>query len=80
MIACYLHDYIEIACMQRLPVEVRTDSGTVCGYALNTLVRQKREYLLFNGDNGSMLIDLESIVSLRSLEPNAYFDQVRFNP
>ncbi|GAB4265315.1 MAG: Rho-binding antiterminator [Methylomicrobium sp.] len=79
LIACELHDYVEIACLHRYEVKLTlTDNRCVRGKALDISTEpDKREYLLV--ENGAkQKIELTQIVTLETLTPGARFQHVRF--
>jgi len=85
MISCDLHDYIEIACMYRLPIELQlkdgtTQQGTAMDIAKNT---NSEECLLLADNHGdkaaeSSQVMLEQIKTMRALVSNPHFDVVNF--
>ena len=85
MISCDLHDYIEIACMYRLPIELQlkddtTQQGTAMDIKKNAI---GKECLLLadNHDNSSTknrLVELDQIKTMRAMVSNPHFDVVNF--
>ncbi len=86
MISCDLHDYIEIACMYRLPIELQlkdgtTQQGTAMDIAKNT---SGEECLLLADNHGnsstkSRLVVLDQIKTMRALVSTPHFDVVNFH-
>ncbi|MBB1386735.1 Rho-binding antiterminator [Pseudoalteromonas sp. SG45-5] len=81
MISCDQHDYVEIACMNRLHVEIVLKSGdTVRGIATDTKRNANREEcIVVNVNSELQLIVLTTISVLKSCTQNRYFDQVSFD-
>jgi len=85
MISCDLHDYIEIACMYRLPVELELKDGVIQqGTAMDIAKNTSGEECLLladNHDNSSIeskLVVLDQIKVMRALVSNPHFDAVNF--
>lgn len=85
MISCDLHDYIEIACMYRLPIELQlkdgeTQQGTAMDIAKNT--NGEECLLLTNNQNNNLTesrpVALDQIKIMRALVSNPHFDVVSF--
>lgn len=81
MISCDRHDYIEIACMYRLEVElVLKDGSQMVATPVDTLFNaQKEECIsLTFADKSSKELVLDQLVSMRALTANPHFDCVVF--
>ncbi|EGG99323.1 Rho-specific inhibitor of transcription termination (YaeO) [gamma proteobacterium IMCC2047] len=85
MISCDLHDYIEIACMYRLPVELELKDGVIQqGTAMDIAKNASGEECLLLADNQddssaeSRLVVLDQIKTMRALVSNPHFDVVNF--
>lgn len=76
-IDCRLHDHIEIACLHRYRLRIRTnDDRIVVGMALTTETSaEKAEYLILQ--DGQRL-RLDEIVQIEPLAPGAAFGVIRF--
>ncbi|MBQ4799991.1 Rho-binding antiterminator [Pseudoalteromonas sp. MMG006] len=81
MISCHQYDYIEIACMHRLNIELVLKNGDgVCGVATDTKSNaNKDECIVVNVNNELQLIVLNTISVLKAREKNPYFDRVNFD-
>ncbi|MDQ2044944.1 Rho-binding antiterminator [Pseudoalteromonas sp. 20-92] len=81
MISCHQYDYIEIACMHRLNIELVLKNGDgVCGVATDTKRNaNKDECIVVNVNNELQLIALTTISVLKTREQNPYFDHVNFD-
>ncbi|MCU7918882.1 MAG: Rho-binding antiterminator [Candidatus Thiodiazotropha sp. (ex Epidulcina cf. delphinae)] len=86
MILCKLYDYIEIACMYRLPVELQLKNGLVHqGMAVDTLINSDGEecMVISSGKNVESAennrIVINQIKVMRALVSNPHFDTVTFN-
>jgi len=85
MISCDLHDYIEIACMYRLPIELQlkdgvTHQGTAMDIAKNA---NGEECLLLSDDqrdssSENSMVVLDQIITMRALISNPHFDVISF--
>ena len=80
MISCNQYDYIEIACMHRLSIELILKNGDgVCGVATDTKRNANRdECIVVNVNSELQLIVLTTISVLKAHEKNPYFDHVNF--
>jgi len=85
MISCDLHDYIEIVCMYRLPIELQLKDGvTQQGTAMDIAKNVNGEECLLLADNQgdstaeSSLVVLDQIKVMRALVSNPHFDVVNF--
>jgi len=81
MISCHQYDYIEIACMHRLNIELVLKYGDgVCGIATDTKRNVNRdECIAVNVNSELQLIVLTTISVLKAREKNPYFDHVNFD-
>lgn len=81
MISCDQYDYVEIACMSRLHVELVLKSGdTVRGIATDTKRSANREECIVVNVNSELkLIVLTTISVLKSSTQTPYLDQVSFD-
>ncbi|TMO82005.1 hypothetical protein CWC16_02440 [Pseudoalteromonas sp. S3776] len=81
MISCNHYDYIEIACMHRLNIELVLKNGvSVCGVATDTKRNAlKQECIAINVSGELKLIVLTTISVLKARESNPYFDHVNFD-
>lgn len=80
MITCAQHDYVEIACLYRLPVILTLHSGTVCrGVALDTVRnRQGEECLKLDNGCAEELVVLDQVQQMAAAETNPHFEKVTF--
>lgn len=80
-IDCGLHDHIEIACLRRYRLRIRTRDGRiVTGIATDTVTTaDKAEYLVLDTDAGRDRLRLDRIVQIEPLAANATFGPVRFD-
>jgi len=80
MISCAQHDYIEIACLYRMPVRLALRSGEkVTGIALDTGRNGNRdECLKLQVGTGEQWIELERLFSMEALNRNPHFQRVQF--
>jgi len=80
MISCNHYDYIEIACMHRLNIELVLKNGdSVCGVATDTKRNANRdECIVVNLNSELKIIVLTTISVLKALTKNPYFDNVNF--
>jgi len=81
MISCNQYDYIEIACMHRLSIELILKNGDgVCGVAIDTKRNANRDECIVVSVNSELqLIVLTTISVLKAREKNPYFDHVNFD-
>ena len=81
MISCHQYDYIEIACMHHLSIELILNNGdVVCGVATDTKRNANRdECIVVNVNSELQLIVLNTISVLKALTHNPYFDNVNFD-
>lgn len=77
VIACQIHDYIEIACLYGYRVKlILKDGSSLEGKAIDVFTSpEKREYLLI--DNGRQQpIELNQVHKMEVLTANAHFMEV----
>ena len=89
MISCNHYDYIEIACLYRLAVELRLESGQLQqGIAMDTGRNSNGEECLLledrqengNGENShTHYVVLDQIKTMRALASNPHFDVINFS-
>ncbi|MBH0058914.1 Rho-binding antiterminator [Pseudoalteromonas sp. SWXJZ94C] len=81
MISCNQYDYIEIACMHHLSIELKLKNGDgVCGVATDTKRNANKDECIVINVNGELqLIVLTTISVLKAREQNPYFQQVNFD-
>ncbi|MEC4750615.1 Rho-binding antiterminator [Methylomicrobium sp. Wu6] len=79
LIACELHDYLEIACMYGYRVKLELKDGqSLEGNAIDLITTtEKREFLLLD-DGQKQLIELTQLIKMTTLTPNASFKEVAF--
>lgn len=80
MVSCHQYDYIEIACMHHLSIELILKNGdVVCGVATDTKRNANRDECIVVNVNGELkLIELTSISVIKALKQNPYFNKVNF--
>jgi Rho-binding antiterminator len=80
-ISCELHDYLEIACMYGYRVKLSMkDHQTIEGKAIDTLTTaEKLEYLIIDNGHEQQQIELNQLVKMVVLTPNAKFKNVSFD-
>jgi Rho-binding antiterminator len=80
MISCNHYDYIEIACMHNLSIELILKNGdSVCGVATDTKRNAlKQECIAINASGELKLIELTGISVIKALTHNPYFDNINF--
>ena len=77
MISCNQYDYIEIACMHHLSIELILKNGDgVCADTKRNANRD--ECIVVNVNSELKLIVLTTISVLKAHEKNPYFDHVNF--
>ena len=78
-IACHLHDYIEIACLYRLEVELTLSDGQrLQGRALTTRTQNREEFLLLQTTEGESSVALGRLKRMTALQPNTHFSAIDF--
>ncbi|HHX8267282.1 TPA: Rho-binding antiterminator [Vibrio diabolicus] len=80
MVTCSQYDFIEIACMFKLPIEITLKNGeTHQGNAFDTgYDMQRRECLFLDMDGEHTAFPTEQLVAMRALKANPHFDEVTF--
>lgn len=79
-ITCDQSDYLEIACLYRIPIALDWANGKrVEGVPLDTgYNEQRQECLQMELGDGPQWVVLEGALSMTALEENKHFAQVRF--
>ena len=79
---CDLHDYLEIACMYKIQVDITLKNGERHrGVPITTGIdKTLGEYLTFQPDESKITypLSLLSIQSMQALSSNSHFDNVSF--
>ena len=80
LIACHVHDYIEIACLYRFEVELTlTDDRVIVARAETTRSdKNRREYLVVSRLGNLEEIEMSGIIRMRATKPNPHFDEISF--
>lgn len=80
MISCDNYDYIEIACLYKLQVELTLKGNKLVeGIAKDTARDEAREECLLLGQHqGDVLVVLSTIKQMRAINANPHFDIVTF--
>ncbi|SKA55281.1 Rho-binding antiterminator [Photobacterium toruni] len=80
MLNCHHHDYIEIACMHNLNIDLTLNDGShIIGIAHDTLYNQNREECIaLVVDHQQQLIVLDDLVSITAITKNPHFDTIKF--
>ncbi|MCM0148941.1 Rho-binding antiterminator [Photobacterium galatheae] len=80
MISCQQYDYIEIACLYKLPVKLTLQDGReIVGAAEDTLRNEeKQECMSVRTANELHIVVLDDVNSMAATEPNAHFNVVVF--
>ena len=78
LIACELHDYLEIACLYGYELRLHL-SNQECleGRAVDLLTQDRREFLVIESDRRHT-VALDELVKLQTLTPNAKFAELVF--
>lgn len=81
MVSCAEHDYVEIACLYKLPVILTLWSGEELeGVAMDTQRNQDRaECLKIKTGNDEQLVVLDQILHMEATELNPHFRKVVFD-
>lgn len=78
ILACELHDYIEIVCLYGYQIRVTLkNNDSIEGKALDIITADQREYLLL-GSDCQQRIDLTQLAKLQVLTANAKFTEISF--
>ena len=79
-IACHIYDYLEIACMRGYTLDIVLQTGeTLSGIAKNTLIRDKKEYLLVQMGQQLEGVRLDKIDSITPLDKKADFKTIKIS-
>ncbi|CAA0123847.1 Uncharacterised protein [BD1-7 clade bacterium] len=87
MVSCQLYDYIEIACLYRIPVDLTLVSDALVeGIAVDTCIELGAEFMVLDhlelakaSDEPQRLkIDISTIKIMAARVKNPHFDQVNF--
>ncbi len=81
MISCNQYDYIEIACMYRLPLVLTFKNGsTLEGEAKDILKNEENlECMLVVQENEDVIVVLDELKSMRVNIENPHFEFIEFN-
>lgn len=81
MITCNQHDYIEIACIFHMQIQLALNNGSqLIGVAKNTAYNKaKEECIIISADNGDVSIVLQELKSIKATKKNPHFDIVYFD-
>jgi Rho-binding antiterminator len=78
-IACHLHDYIEIACLYSLEIELElTDGEHLRARAMTTKTVNREEWLVLRSDEKEITIPLNQLKRMKALQTNPYFTEINF--
>ncbi|GAC04328.1 Rho-binding antiterminator [Paraglaciecola chathamensis] len=77
---CAEQDYIEIACLYKMPIALTLDnSNKVEGVAKDTVYNEhKEECIVLDTADGELSITLNLIHSMQALKANPHFTLVKF--
>ncbi|MBY8046086.1 Rho-binding antiterminator [Vibrio fluvialis] len=80
MISCSQYDYIEIACLYRLPVALTLQDGSVIqGTAKDTGRNTARQECMIVEDNSrEHWIETAALVRMQALSDNPHFSDIHF--
>ena len=82
MLACHIHDYVEVACLYGINVELTLKTGeTIVGKASTTRINDARQEcitLVTVKDKEPVDVVLDTVTSMRAVESNPHFDVVQF--
>ena len=80
MIACEIHDYVEIACTYRINVSLGFKSGEeITGIAKDTCLNHLRqECIKLQTEVGERVVPLDLLLSMKALDTNPHFKQIVF--
>ncbi|BDR15478.1 Rho-binding antiterminator [Vibrio sp. STUT-A11] len=81
MVTCNQYDFIEIACMFQLPVEITLKNGeSHQGRAFDTGFDMLRQECLFlDVDGEHIAFPTELLLTMRALKANPHFTEVTFD-
>lgn len=80
MISCSQYDYIEIACLYGIAVELTLINGSsISGLALTTSYnQQKQECMEIEVGGDAVLVPTKQILAMTALCENPHFTQIEF--
>jgi len=80
IISCELHDFVEVACMYGYQVRLTLKNNQIVeGKAVDIVTSsEKRECLVIDNDTRQH-IDLTELAKMQVLDPNAKFNEVKFD-
>ncbi len=80
LIACELHDYIEVACMYGYQVRLILKNQQVFEGKAKDIVTttEKREFLAIDNEQGTQQVELIQLEKMQVLTPNVQFKEVVF--
>ncbi|MBN7820817.1 Rho-binding antiterminator [Bowmanella yangjiangensis] len=77
IIACAVHDYIEVACLYAYELELRMlDGQQNQGKAMTTRTQAGREWLVLQSGQGQFEVELNQVRSIKALTVNRYFSEL----
>jgi Rho-binding antiterminator len=81
ILKCDLHDYLEIACLFKIEVEITLiDATQVIGLPITTTIDSDRnECLVMIINNKKRLIQTNVLDQMRAMVANQHFDIIKFN-
>lgn len=81
MITCNQHDYIEIACIFHMNIQLTFNNGNqLIGIAKDTVYNKGREEcIIISTGNGDTSVVLQELKSIKATEKNPHFDIVYFD-
>jgi len=81
MISCHQHDYVEIACLYHLALQLKLkDGSTKNGVAQTTQYNaDKQECLVIDVEHHLVEIILDEVLSMKAFKSNPHFDLITFN-
>lgn len=81
MVTCNQYDYIEIACMFKIPIEITLKNGeTHQGRAFDTgFDLQRQECLFLDIDGEHIAFPTDHLLAMRALKINPHFTEVTFD-
>ncbi|PSW34365.1 transcriptional regulator [Photobacterium phosphoreum] len=80
MLSCHHHDYIEIACMHHLSVDLTLNDGShIIGIAHDTFYNQHREEcMMVQIKEQQQSVVLDTLSSVTAITKNPYFNTINF--
>lgn len=77
IIACAVHDYIEVACLYAYELKLSMLDGQLQqGKAITTHTQAGREWLVMQGGQGQFEVELNQVRSIKALTANRYFTEI----